>query len=321
MLYVNLNRIHHNPWQTRQMQDDDGLQELVADIEARRATRPTTKGLLQVPAGRLITPGGQAMSRSSGYSVDKAGQELTMGQKSLQLVFGHRRLAAFQILAEKDHFWRHMPVELVWFDDEEMATAAWAENWKRQDLTPMEQANAIALMMEDFHWTQAQVGERLGLARSTIAHKLGLLKLPVDQRVQVQQGMLSERQALALLPVVGQPEPEAEEPPPWRQEAAREIVEKAPQRSSDEIRQEVKRIVEAPQEELPPPAIEIVDAEEPAGFDTSPDGRLARALEQVAMMRRALEDILAIAATADPLTAEEDMMQIHRVVCRALGGG
>jgi len=88
-----------------------------------------------------------------------------------------------------------------------MATAAWAENAQRHDLTPIEEAMAIQRMIEAFGWTQAQAGDHLGLSRSTISNKLRLLKLDDVARQAVLEGQISERQAMAILPAFDLPAP------------------------------------------------------------------------------------------------------------------
>jgi ParB-like chromosome segregation protein Spo0J len=195
MIHIPLSQIEPNPWQTRQSLDEFHVRDLAVDIASRKASRPETLGLLQVPAARFVP----------GQSGDGA---------RVQLAYGHNRLAAFRLLAQGDDDafpgdpdYAQMPLDLVSFDDEEMATSAWTENAARKDLTPIEEALAFQHMLESFSWTQAQLADRLGLDRSTIANKLRLLRLPDDVQIALQQRQLSERQAVALMPVLSLPEP------------------------------------------------------------------------------------------------------------------
>jgi len=194
MIIIPLHHIHPNPWQTRQRVDKTQVAELAADIVSRKAARPETRGLLQLPAGRPI---------------DAAGNPLNawMPGAHVQLVYGHNRLAAFHLLSENDEDYLYLPVEIVQFDDQEMATAAWAENAQRSDLTPIEEAEAIQRMIEAFGWTQAQAGDHLGLSRPTVSNKLRLLKLDDAGRQAVLEGQITERQAMAILPVFDLPAP------------------------------------------------------------------------------------------------------------------
>ncbi|MCP4593684.1 MAG: ParB/RepB/Spo0J family partition protein, partial [bacterium] len=174
---VALNLIDDNPYQTRQTYDRASLDELAADIVAR--------GLLQPPVGRRV-------------------------DGRVQLAFGHRRKRAFVLLAQEHPDYRHLPLEIKQLSDEDMALCAWSENARRRDVSPVEEASAIRRMMDTFGWTQRCTAERLGLSRSAVSNKLRLLRLPDKAREQIGRGALSERQALALLPVLELPEPAQE---------------------------------------------------------------------------------------------------------------
>jgi len=100
-----------------------------------------------------------------------------------------------------------VPITIVDFDDERMAVAAWSENAARKELTVMEEARAIVRMQERFGWTQEQIAAKLGIARSTVANKARLLALPDWIVTMVEEGKVSERQALACLPVYSIPSP------------------------------------------------------------------------------------------------------------------
>jgi len=176
---VALDAIDDNPYQPRQIYNPAALEELATSIES--------EGLLQAPAGRRMADG------------------------RVQLIFGHRRRRAFDVLRAKDAArWSSMPVLLVEARDEDMAARAWAENVERQDLTAVEQAQAMQRMMESFGWTQADVGRRLGMAPATVANKLRLLRAPVEVQEAVATGRLSERQAGAMAPVWDLPAPALE---------------------------------------------------------------------------------------------------------------
>jgi len=190
-LNVPLNRIMPNPWQTRQVEPAAGdVAALAADIAAR--------GLLQVPLGRLVNADGTPC-----LDPELAARRFDRdGFYNVQLAFGHHRLAAFQFLAQQDgaHYGR-LPVRIVLLDNQAMALAAWSENAQRKNLSPLEEAQALQRLLADFEWTQEQVAEHVGLNRATIANKLRLLRLPEDMQKKLHSGMLSERQALAILPV------------------------------------------------------------------------------------------------------------------------
>ncbi|RLC62434.1 MAG: hypothetical protein DRI48_09575, partial [Chloroflexi bacterium] len=202
MQTIPLSQIDDNPFQTRQ--EYDGVGDLAADIKRQ--------GLLQPPVARRV-------------------------DGRVQLAFGHRRKRAFDLLAQEDPAYQSMPVNIQELTDQDMALYAWSENSQRRDLNPVEEAEAIRRMMNAFGWTQKQVAERIGLSRSALANKLRLLRLPDEALKQLQQGRLSERQALALLPVLELPEPAREQlQDTWYGGQIQAIIEKPDQYSSDRIR-------------------------------------------------------------------------------------
>lgn len=173
-ILVDLAAIADNPFQPRLAYDAERIGAIAASIEAH--------GLLQVPLAR------------------RAGDRY-------QLAFGHSRLRAFRQLAAQDaaRFGR-MPLVVRELGDEQMALHAWAENRDRADLTAFEEAKAIERNIAAFGWTQQAAADKLRLDRSTIANKLRLLRLPAAALEQLRSGALSERQALALLPLAELPE-------------------------------------------------------------------------------------------------------------------
>ncbi len=197
---IELNRILPNPWQTRQAgeADPDHVTNLAEDIRAH--------GLLQTPLGRLVDAAGTPRQLPA-LLPDEVMVALRDNQDlRVQLAFGHNRWAAFQLLAQKDaERWGTMPVRLTRLDDQAMALAAWSENSARKDLSPLEAAQALQRLITDFEWTQEQAAKQTGLSRSAVANKLRLLRLPSEQQKQLHEGSLSERQAMALLPLYDLP--------------------------------------------------------------------------------------------------------------------
>jgi ParB/RepB/Spo0J family partition protein len=241
MILVPLDRIQMNPWQPRQGSDDAYIQELAASIRARAATKADTCGLLQLPAGRLVEADGSPTTDDySDISGDVS--DIVYGDNLfVQLAYGHSRFAAFCLLAQQDAAFSRLPVELVVWNDEDMALTAWSENRDRKNLSAIEEAVAIDRYMRDFDRTQEQAAERLNLNRSTVANKVRLLRLPESVREQVRRGELSERQALALLPLVELPASllkKAEKTGSFNRPS--KIIGEAAEKSSDEIRRLVE---------------------------------------------------------------------------------
>jgi ParB/RepB/Spo0J family partition protein len=203
MIYaIPLDRITNNPWQTRQADNQEYIMELAQDIRAN--------GLLQTPLGRLTDEKGEIIAYEILPRIPDA--FLNVNKLNIQLAFGHNRLAAYKLLAEQDagrddkFGYDMMPVEIRDLTDEQMADAAWSENEKRRDHTPLERALAIQKRIDSFAWTHDQVAEHLGISRSAVSNCLRLLKLPEGVQAQLQDGSLSERQAMALLPLYDLPQ-------------------------------------------------------------------------------------------------------------------
>lgn len=199
---IPIERIIANPWQTRATgspsTDTDGeyIKDLALDI--------ARNGLLQIPVGRLVKDGKPLDSKP--YGGEGAALNDEPGSM-VQLAFGHNRLAAFKWLVEvKDHSdlegdWSQMEVELRELSDEQMADFAWSENEKRRELNPLERALAIEKRMQDFGWNQKEIAGRLGVSQPVVSNALRLLKLPSAMRAALSEGSLTERQAMALLPL------------------------------------------------------------------------------------------------------------------------
>jgi len=214
-----LANIESNPWQGRIGElNTEYIEELARDIAGN--------GLLQTPVGR------------------KTGD-------SVQLAFGHNRLAAFCWLSENASGlagdFSTMPVDVRELSDEQMAALAWSENERRRDLNPIERARAVRKRMEDFGWSNEQAGEKLGLARTTVANILRLLELPEDIQQALSKGDISERVAAALLPLYDVPAEMRKDKGPgyYYYNSPMEIVRQALSgASSDAIRKEINQYFE-----------------------------------------------------------------------------
>lgn len=195
LIHVPLNQIDDNPFQRRQ--DYGDVDSLAADIQAR--------GLLQVPLGRLLFDDRPISAEKLAATLQATNGWPGGAAFSVQLAFGHRRLRAFRCLADRGAGWATMPVYVEALDDDAMLNAVWSENQHRSDINPIEQAELLAQKLNRARaagGNQSTVAAEWGLDRSTIANKLRLLDLPPDVQAALRQRRLSERQALALLPVV-----------------------------------------------------------------------------------------------------------------------
>ena len=83
--------------------------------------------------------------------------------------------------------------------DRELLELALVENLQREDLNPLEAAEAYSRLREEFQLTQDQIADRVGKERATIANSLRLLKLSSQIKDRVRSGELSAGHAKALL--------------------------------------------------------------------------------------------------------------------------
>jgi ParB family transcriptional regulator, chromosome partitioning protein len=158
---IDIDRIVPNPKQPRMRFDEARLEELAASIRGNGILQPI-----------LVRP------YKNGY----------------QLVAGERRLAAAQRAGLLK-----VPVTIRDVPDDSLLEFALIENLHREQLNPIEEAQAYQQLIETTQETQEQVAERLAKERSTIANALRLLKLPLPVRLLISDGKLSPGHARALL--------------------------------------------------------------------------------------------------------------------------
>jgi ParB family chromosome partitioning protein len=92
-----------------------------------------------------------------------------------------------------------VPVVVRDIPEERMLAAALIENIQREDLNPVEEAQAYRRLVEEHQLTQEQIAEAVGKDRSSVANYLRLLKLPTEVRSNLSAGALSMGHARALL--------------------------------------------------------------------------------------------------------------------------
>ena len=111
-----------------------------------------------------------------------------------QIIAGERRWRAAQAAGLAT-----VPVSLRDVPDSQLLELALVENVQRQELTPLEEAQAFQRLQDEFRLTQEEIARRVGRERSTIANTLRLLRLPHELRQLVAQGRLDAGHARALL--------------------------------------------------------------------------------------------------------------------------
>jgi ParB family transcriptional regulator, chromosome partitioning protein len=111
-----------------------------------------------------------------------------------ELVAGERRLRAARI-AELET----VPALIRDNEEGERLELALAENMAREDLNPVEEARACAMLVEDLGLTKEDVGRRVGRSRVAVSNLIRLLALPDEVLELVEAGELSEGHGRALL--------------------------------------------------------------------------------------------------------------------------
>lgn len=158
---ISIDEIEVNPNQPRKIFDSAALEELAASIRA--------SGVIQPVVVRLV---------NGGY----------------QLIAGERRWRAARQAGLS-----RIPAIVREATDVESLEIALVENLLREDLNPMEEAEAYHKLLAQFGWTQDQLAQRVGRDRSSIANALRLLRLPELIQADLRGGRLTMGHALALL--------------------------------------------------------------------------------------------------------------------------
>ena len=122
-------------------------------------------------------------------------------ETDFELIAGERRWRAAQRVGLHE-----VPVVIRALADSEALEIALVENLQREDLSPLEEAEAYSRLMHEFGRSQASLAEALGKSRSHVANTLRLLSLPPPVRLHLEEGALSAGHARALL---GAPDPAA----------------------------------------------------------------------------------------------------------------
>ena len=158
-----VDRIEPNPSQPRRRFTEADLAELASSIAQYGVLQPVL--VSETADGRYRLVAGERRWRAARLA----------GLASVPAVVRER--------LEED---RHLELALV-------------ENLQRRDLTPLEEARAFEQLRVGLGLSQADIAERVGIDRSTVANALRLLKLPEDIQAMVEDGSLTGGHARALL--------------------------------------------------------------------------------------------------------------------------
>ncbi|HKV82448.1 MAG TPA: ParB/RepB/Spo0J family partition protein [Candidatus Sulfotelmatobacter sp.] len=155
--------VDKNPFQTRAVEDDDALDELSDSIKANGVVQPI-----------VVRP-----AKEDGRYI---------------LVIGERRLHASKKAGKT-----HIPALVRRISEQQAAEMTIIENLQREDLSPLEQAQAFKVLSTQFNLTQEEIGKRVGLSRVSIANYMRLLKLPREVMELLAQKSLTFGEAKELL--------------------------------------------------------------------------------------------------------------------------
>ncbi|MGB4204642.1 MAG: ParB/RepB/Spo0J family partition protein [Bacteroidales bacterium] len=159
---INIERIDANPFQPRDIFEEEALKELADSIAEQGIIQPVTV-------------------RKLGYD-------------RYQLITGERRLrAAIMAGLEK------VPAYIRVANDQQMLELALVENIQRQDLNPLAVAISFQRLIEECKLTQEQLSDRVGKSRSNIANHIRLLKLPVEIQIALRDNKISMGHARAMI--------------------------------------------------------------------------------------------------------------------------
>ncbi len=161
---IHISSIEANPYQPRTKFDEEALNELAQSIK--------TYGLIQPVTVRPV------------------------GNGRYQLISGERRFRAAQIAGLTE-----IPAFVRTVDDAQSIQMALVENIQRADLNAIEIAMSYQMLIDECHFTQEELGAKVGKTNTTISNYLRLLKLSTPVQVAVRDSQISMGHARALVPV------------------------------------------------------------------------------------------------------------------------
>ena len=164
--------------------------------------------LIQIPV-QMIHPNPRQPRRAFDADVDGSLADSIRAQGIVQPVIVRPRLAGGYELIAGERRWRAareagvpaLPAVVRDADDRETLVLALVENVARKQLSPVEEARAYAVLLDEFGLALADVARRVGRSRPAVSNRIRLLELPADVLELVENGALSEGHARAVLAV------------------------------------------------------------------------------------------------------------------------
>ena len=119
-----------------------------------------------------------------------------LGGRRFEIIAGERRWRASQLAGLSE-----IPVVIREVDDRTVVAMALIENIQREDLNPLEEAQALQRLIDEFDLTHAQAADAVGRSRAAVSNLLRLLEMPKDIRTLVETRALEMGHARALLTI------------------------------------------------------------------------------------------------------------------------
>lgn len=160
---IPLTDIDPNYEQPRKTFDEDALNELANSIKLHGVIQP----IVVVPIG-----------------------------KRFMIIAGERRFRASKLAGKTD-----IPAVIRHYSQQQIKEISLIENLQREDLSPIEAARAIKVLMNEFNMTQEMAADRIGKSRSAVANTLRLLTLSDEVIALIEKGRLSAGHARTLVVV------------------------------------------------------------------------------------------------------------------------
>ncbi len=176
---IPIDQLQRGKYQPRTHMNPEALEELAASIKAQ--------GVVQPIVARPLSAG------------------------NYEIIAGERRWRAAQLAGLES-----IPAVVRRIPDEAAIAIALIENIQRENLNPVEEANAFTRLIDEFHMTHQQVAEAVGRSRAAVSNLLRLLTLNGDVRELLESGKMDMGHARALLALEGKSQ----------SQAAHQVVEK-----------------------------------------------------------------------------------------------
>jgi len=185
---------------------------------------PTSVELLELPIDALHPSPRQPRRRFEAEAASGLAESIRTQGVIQPLLVRPRDAGGWEIVAGERR-WRAareagrttVPAVVREADDRDTLLLGLIENVAREQLTPVEEARACAVLIDEFSLSLGEVAERVGRSKPSVSNRIRLLDLPDDVLGMVERGQLSEGHARAVLAV---PDNEG------RRKLAREIVQK-----------------------------------------------------------------------------------------------